>query len=261
MSNNIFSGKRFLLLCRQYFLQNTQLLLFSTVAYVGTIFIVLVIGQIGNDMRPHRTEEFQTFMIVFVCVFGILYAGHSFPAFRSKEGTISYLMVPASVPEKFLFELISRIAVVIILLPLLFWVTFHLQGYIFSIISEEGFTPVGLAQAVRMEMNEEYRPLVYAIIVLSVLLAFVLVFTGAAMFGKQPLIKSLFALALIVAFYSIYGYIMMEHVVVERYNPPDHMYLFPLEQKLALQMAAFALAASSGVMLFVAFRKLKEREV
>jgi hypothetical protein len=52
MSNNIFSGKRLQLLFKQNFIHNTQFLLLSTVAYIGIIFIVLSIAQVGNDLQP-----------------------------------------------------------------------------------------------------------------------------------------------------------------------------------------------------------------
>ena len=51
MSNNIFSRKRFSLLFKQHFIHNAQLLVFSTVAYIGVIFIVLSIVQVGENFR------------------------------------------------------------------------------------------------------------------------------------------------------------------------------------------------------------------
>lgn len=100
MSNNIFNAKRFGLLFKQHFIHNGQFLVLSAVAYIGVIFIVLSFTQVGNELKPHDLNNFQGFLMAFVTVFGILYVGHSFPAFRSKESTIHYLMIPASVPEK-----------------------------------------------------------------------------------------------------------------------------------------------------------------
>ena len=260
MSNNIFSLKRFLLLWRQYFIHNTDFLLLSAVAYIGTIFIVLSVVQAGEDLRPHDADGFQAFLVGFVAVFGIVFAGHAFPAFRSKESTISYLMVPASATEKFMFEFISRIAVVL-LMPLLFWVTFHLQGFFFAIFTDDAFQIVGMEYLVKIDVSENFRFLVYAITTAGVLLAFVLAFSGAAMFGKQPLVKSLFAVAVIVMFFMGYVYIVLEHLGLEKYDPPETMFLIPLDEVRALQMVSLGLFIAIVVMLFVAFRKLKEREV
>lgn len=262
MSNNIFSRKRFLLLFKQHVIHQAQLLLLSTGAYVGVIFIVLSLAQVGNDLQPHGLENFQGFLIGFVTVFGILYVGHSFPAFRSKESTIYYLMTPASVLEKFVFEFVSRIGIILLSLPLLFWVTFHLQGYIFSIFTVEVFNPIGMQNLVIIDdVPADYQFLIYSLVTGAVLFALSLAFTGAAMFTKQPLVKSLFAVAVIVMFFVGYSYIVIEHLGVGRYNPPDRMLLVPLHEDSALQAVTVALFAGTVVMLFVAFRKLKEREV
>jgi hypothetical protein len=262
MSNNLFSGRRFALLCKQHVIHHTEFLLLSVVAYIGVIFIVLSIAQVGNSLRPHDLDNFLSFLVGFVAVFGILYAGHAFPAFRSKESTINYLMVPASALEKFVFEFVSRIGIMILMLPLLYWATFHLQGYIFSIFTEGKFQPIGVQYLVKLDVPEaEYRFVIYTLVIAGVLLTFVLAFTGSAMFNKQPLVKSLFAVAVIVMFFVGYSYIVLEHVGVGRYNPPDTMLLMPFDDIKILRLISIALIITIVVMLFVAFRKLKEKEV
>ncbi len=261
MSNNIFSGKRFQLLLKQHFIHNTQFLLLATGAYVGVIFIVLTLAQIGNDLKPHGLSHFQELMSVFVALFSILYVGHSFPAFRSKESTISYLMIPASVLEKFIFEFVSRIGFILLTLPLLFWLTFNLQGYFFAIFTDHTFEPVGLQHTVKLDAPEDYQYLIYALIIGGGLFALSLAFTGAAMFTKQPLVRSLFAVALVVMFFGGYSYLVIEHLGLEKYNPPDTMVLLPMHEGPALIFFTLALYVASAVMLFVAYLKLKEREV
>jgi len=262
MSNNIFSSKRFVLLCKQHVIHNTEFLLLATVAYIGVIFIVLTLAQVGNGLRPHNVDSFQGFLIGFVAVFGVLYAGHAFPAFRTKESAINYLMVPASALEKFVFEFINRIGVTMLMLPLLYWATFHLHGYFFSMFADGVFQSIGLQYLVKIDMGDpDYPFLIYTLITASVLVAFVLAFTGAAMFNKQPLVKSLFAVALVVMFFVGYSYIVLEHIGVGRYNPPDTMLLIPMNEMKVLQLVSAALIITIVVMLFVAFRKLKEREV
>ena len=261
MSNNIFSWKRFQLLFKQHFFHNSQFLLLSTGAYIGVIFIVLSLFQVGNDLAPHQLNSFQGFLVVFVSVFGILYVGHSFPAFRSKESTISYLMMPASALEKFVFEFVSRIGIILLTLPLFFWATFNLQGYFFTIFTDEIFESIGVQYIVNFDVPPDYQFLIYSMIVGGVLLALSLAFTGAAMFTKQPLVKSLFAVAMVVMFFVGYSYIVITHLGVGQYNPPERMVLVPTEVDSALKAITVALFAATVVMLFVAFRKLKEREV
>lgn len=262
MSNNIFSGKRLQLLFKQNFIHNTQFLLLSTVAYIGVIFIILSIAQVGNDLHPHRLDIFQGLLAALVTVFGILYVGHSFPAFRAKESTIHYLMTPSSAFEKFVFEFINRIVLTLLILPLLYWITFNMQGYFFDIFTEEMFEPVGIQYLVKLDdIPPDYLSLMYALITGGVLFVLSLAFTGAAMFTKQPLVKSLFAVALVVMFFGGYSYILIEPLGVGRYNPPESMVLIPLEEERALVAVSIALFAATIVMLFVAYLKLKEREV
>jgi len=264
MSSNIFNSKRFALLFRQHFIQSAQLLLLSTVAYVGIIFIVLSIVQIGDNLDPHRLDSFQAFLVTFVSVFGILYAGHSFPAFRSKESTITYLMMPASALEKFLFELVTRGGIVLLILPLLYWITFNLQGYFFSILTYEDFDAIGIQHLVRL--GDGSTPVkdmlqIYTVIAGGILFVISLVFTGSSIFEKQPLVKSLFAVAMIVLFFVGYSYVVVEHLGVGRYHPPEKMILIPNNEFDAFTYISVALFIGTAVMLFVAFRKVKEREV
>lgn len=259
MSNNIFSWKRFQLLFTQHFIHNSQFLLLSTGAYIGVIFIVLSLTQVGNNLEPHGLDSFQGFLVGFVTVFGILYVGHSFPAFRSKESTISYLMMPASALEKFLFEFVSRIGLILVTLPLLYWVTFHVQGYFFTMFTDPVFEPISARYLVKIDDN--VPTLIYSLIAGGVLFALSLAFTGSAMFTKQPLVKSLFAVATVVMFFVGYSYIVIEHIGVGKYNPPERMLLVPLEEDSALSAVTVALFAATLVMLIVAYRKLKEREV
>lgn len=254
------------MLAKQHYIQNNKLLLYASIAYVGVIFLVLSIVQMSNDNEPHSLEIFKGYFLGFVAIFGILYTGYSFPAFRSKENTINYLMVPSSVLEKFLFELITRLSIVVILLPVLFWLTFHFQGYFFNLFTIEQFESFSLAQAVDLGFPNEIQ--IYQLeswfitmIIAFVMLGFVLPFTGGAIFSKQPLVKTLFAVALIVIFYAAVTYIILEPMGFGQYQPNESMWLIPNSQKGTIQFFGTLAILGNLVMLFVAYRKLKEREV
>lgn len=252
------------MLAKQHYIHNNKLLLYATVAYIGVIFIFLTIIQMGNDRLPHDLEMFRGFVIAFVSIFGILYTGYSFPAFRSKESTINYLMVPASVTEKFLFEFLSRLSMVFILLPLLFWITFHFQGYFFNLFTPAEFQSIGIGQVLDFQIPQAIREQAFwfsLLIISLVFLCFVLPFTGGAMFSKQPLVKTLFAVAVIVIFYSGCLYIALEPLGVGNYEPNDTMWLLPSSENGAMKFFGSVALLTNVVFLFVAYRKLKEREV
>lgn len=262
MSNNIFSGKRFSLLVKQHLIHNNRFLLLSTVAYFGVVFIVLSIAQIGSELKPLDLEMFRGFLIATVSVFGILYVGYSFPAFRSKESTINYLMVPASLLEKFVFEFISRIGLILLFLPVFYWVIFNLHGYFFTMFSTQNFEAIGIQYLTEIELRDAEKVFkVKTLVALSSLFALVLAFTGAAMFTKQPLVKSLFSVAIIIILFVAYFYLVLEVMGVGQYNPPKELYLAPDTDAGAFYFVAAIITLANAIMLFVAYRKLKEREV
>ncbi|WOK09190.1 hypothetical protein RT717_11135 [Imperialibacter roseus] len=265
MSSNIFNSRRFLLLCRQHFVHNNKLLGFSAGAYVGVVFILLSFVQATENFLPHDLDNFRGFLIGFVIVFGLLYVGYSFPAFRSKESTMNYLLVPASLIEKFVFELVTRIGLMLLALPLLFWITFNLQGYFFTLFTEFSFDPIGIQQLVTVEMPNGIDSVGWFIVMITglALLLFVVPFTGAAIFSKQPLVKTLFSVAVIVIFYSTVIYLVAEPLGLNQYHrdPEEGMWLLPTNEHTAFRFFGVVVIIANAVMLFVAYRKLKEREV
>jgi hypothetical protein len=249
-------------LCRQQFIQHNQLFLLAIVAYVGVIIIALTIAQISNDLLPHNLDIFQGFLVAFVSIFGILFVGHSFPAFRSKERTITYLMIPGSTLEKLLSEFLIRIVIIVVALPVIYWITFHFQGYSFSIFTRYSFEPIGLQHVATIDIGDEKYPgLIQTAIASGILLALLLAFTGSAMFSKQPLVKSLFAVAVILLFFGVYSYFVIVEFGLEQYRPPENMWLIPRNEGAVLTFLIAAFILSSVVMGYVAFRKLKEKEV
>lgn len=264
MSSNTFNFKRLSMLFKQHYVHNNKMLLYATVAYIGVIFILLTIVQMSQDRVPHDIEMFRGFCIGFVAIFGILFTGYSFSALRAKESTINYLMVPASILEKFLFEFLSRLAVVVLLLPFFFWVTFHLQGYFFNLFTNIPFQAIGFVQVFDFELPEEIREQAFwffTFIISLIMLGFVLPFTGSAMFTKQPLVKTLFSVSVIVIFYSGCIYIALESLGLADYNPNESMWLIPHNGEDAFKFFGIAAVLANVVLLFVAYRKLKEREV
>ncbi|MEM7110765.1 MAG: hypothetical protein AAF519_21220, partial [Bacteroidota bacterium] len=100
-----------------------------------------------------------------------------------------------------------------------------------------------------------------ALILSAILLGFVLPFTGATMFTKQPLVKTLFAVALIIIFYTTYIYFVAEELGVNKYGPNDSMWLILSNEAGAFRFFAIALMIANVILLFVAYRKLREKEV
>lgn len=108
---------------------------------------------------------------------------------------------------------------------------------------------------------QEFQAWFMTMIIALVMLGFVLPFTGGTMFSKQPLVKTLFAVALIVIFYVAVTYILLEPMGFGEYEPNESMWLMPHSEKGAMQFFGTLAIIGNLVILFVAYRKLKEREV
>jgi cytochrome bd-type quinol oxidase subunit 1 len=165
--------------------------------------------------------------------------------------------------EKFLFEFVSRIGIMLLLLPLLFWITFNLQGYFFTLFSGFDFQAIGISDLMELDVPKEVATMHWLPVMIGsmVLLALVLAFTGAATFSKQPLLKTMFGVAMIFIFFVTTIYVVMEPLGLRHYQPGDNLWLVPTEQEAAFRFFGIVLILANLIMLFVAFRKIKEREV
>lgn len=131
-----------------------------------------------------------------------------------------------------------------------------------ALFTEHVFESIGFQQFTQMDDVEVEGIFWLSIMIGSmVLLGFVLAFTGAAMFSKQPLVKTMFAVAVIMMVYIGFTFIAIELLGVGNYNPTDSMWLMPKGDVGVFQFFGTALILANIVMLFVAYRKLKEREV
>lgn len=260
--NNTFNWKRFLLVCKQNLINSKRLMVFASIGYIGVIFIVLTIARAANDFQPLSVNVFLEMMITFISIFSILYIGYSFPALRNKESSISYLLMPASAFEKILFEFLNRVVLSVIALPLLFWFAFNMHGLVFELGTKEPFDFIGLSDIQTIDISPlDGKNWVKTLITACAFLVLILPFTGAAIFSKQPLIKSLFSVAIILMSYFGIVYIIMEPLGLQNYEVDGDLFLLPDGEVGALRFFSVLASIATVVMLLVAYLKLKEKEV
>ena len=130
--NNPFSLNRMFLLYRQAFIENKKELLIYIGGLCGgillvTSFFILVMdtNMLAGPEQWKNTKYNLIFMFMFVGL-GILYNSMAFSGFRSKEKSLTYLMLPVSTSEKFIFELLNKLIFYIVGFPLLAWVLMNL---------------------------------------------------------------------------------------------------------------------------------------
>lgn len=257
-SSDIFSISRLGLLIRQNLIHNYRLFAITLIGFCGGLFILFLMMQLTNDLRPLDANTFfETFLFISV-ITAMLYTGTAFSGLRTREKSFSYLLNPASVLEKFLLEFVSRILVFIVVVPSLYWIIFHAEGYFLHLINPEfSFTPVSFTDN-NLKRPDELSEI--ALMLSGSMLLFTVPFTGASMFMKYPLPKTLFAVVAIFFFHVFLVYFFLEILDFASRGPKDGKIL-GMDGKDAITFFAIYCLVANVVMIAVAYLKLKEREV
>ena len=261
-TNDIFDINRFARLFRQNLVHNYRMIITTLVAVCGGLFIIMMFSQVTAHFRAWGYQEFiATFTSLFI-VLGILYAGSAFPGFRSKEKGFSYLMTPASVFEKYLFEIVARIIFFIILLPVIYWLVFVIEGNIMRIFHPGyAFHNVWFFNR-SFSVPPDVQSGWFVVIGINLCwLIFMIPFTGASAFMKHPLVKTLFAIAIIFFFHVLLVYFFMEILGFGHHMVHSESFLFMSDKQSIVRFAGIYLTLINLGLIAASFFKLKEREV
>ncbi len=259
--NNTFSFSRFIKLCKQQLFLNSRLILFGLIGYCGTIFILMLPMRVSNSQNVFDVTNFLQVMTFFFIGFGVLYNGYSFKFLRTKESSISYLMIPASALEKFIFEFLNRVVLTIIALPTIFWIVFNLTGLFFNILDDIGYSFISINDIIETFEGEKDSALFFSFAIPVTFLILILPFTGSTIFTKQPLIKTLFSVTIICLCYAGVVYFLAETVGINQYTLNENGIITPMESAAVKNFFRSVLWLTNIVLLIVAFLKLKEKEV
>lgn len=257
-SSDIFSINRFGLLIRQYAIHNYRLFAITLIGFCGGLFILFLMMQLGNDLRPFNANTFFETFLFISAIAAMLYTGTAFPGLRTREKSFSYLLNPASVLEKFLLEFISRILLFIVVVPFLYWIMFHAEGYFLQLLNPEfNFTPFSFTDH---NLKRPDGVSETTLMLSGSMLLFTVPFGGSSIFMKYPLPKTLFAVAAIFFFHAFLVYFFLDVLDFASRGPKDGKIL-GMDGKDALTFFAIYSIVANTVMIAVAYLKLKEREV
>ena len=203
------------LLIKQYLIQNGKMFLVSVAVFIAGVFVVLYSIQRYTRFDTWTHQNFMTVFIPVFIVLAVLYAGTSFPGLRSKDRAIQYLMLPVSTKQKFFTELFARIALFVILMPTLFWVSFYVEGQLVALVHPE-FTFKSFSFLDGFNQNN----LVMTFVISHAMLFLTFPFFGATVFMKNQIIKTVawgFAL--------LFGFFILFHDLIPNI-PKQHMQEF-----------------------------------
>jgi hypothetical protein len=263
-TNNTFSFRRFWLLCQQSLILNRKIIGMAIIGFVGAVFVILWLFQsMNNDFRNWPIDSyFRTFFILFIGL-GIIYMSLSFPAFRSREKSTTFLLLPSSTSEKYVFELLSRLLIFIILMPLLFWLVVKIEGAVVhrfdsSFVSYQ-FT---LEEVInKLKPSDKVSDWMFYTYVQMILFAFIFSFAGASHFSKSPLLKTLFTFSLLAGGYFLLIYLLYKGLNLRDYNPVNNRILGMEVRNHSPIIGGIALTVINLTILAFSFFRLKEREV
>jgi hypothetical protein len=252
------------MLGQQYVIHHYRILLTSIVAFCGGLFILLLVIQFADDFRPPGSSGgvfFELLMMIFVGT-AIICGATAFPPFRSKEKTMNYLMLPASAAEKFLTEFLTRMLLFLVITPLLYWFIYNLEGYAVNVFYPAfSFTGQNLFAWPDMDMDTETaRRRILILIPSAAFLLFTIPFTGATIFMKNALIKTLFSVAIIFFFNAFLIYFFIEILSFRDFFPPESILFLSNTEDILTALTAAAIIFNVGF-LSAAYFKLKEKEV
>jgi len=260
--NNTFSIHRLSLLFRQSLLHNSRLIWLALIGYCGLVIILLLFFQAAQNFKMQSTEIYQALFVTIFIAGGVACAGSSFTSFRSKEKTYTYLMIPASPSEKFAVEFILRVVLFVVLVPILFYLIYMLEGTIVQVLANDYSFASGnifqLPSLPERPVGMEGTWLILFIALLSGI--FIIPFTGSVSFAKNPLIKTMFTLAAMVMINVALIYFFIEIANFKRYEPAENGLLFIRSPENALVVFTWFAVLLDIALLAGAYFKLKEKE-
>lgn len=239
------------------------------ISFIISLFLVLLIFDLFFILQEYNRFNLQDYQPLFLLTFIIglvIVVGTSFPLLRDKKSTINYLMLPASIFEKFLIQFVIRILCFMVLFVPVFWLDFKLADSIYNLFEWKNY--------VEIASFELFAPFKYKSISTIDLIATIcglfsiatFLFAGATYFSKKVLPKTFFSFALFVGlvfvsfvlgtfvFYPEKFHIVNQPVFVEDYKVSKDLY--------NAQLYCYVIAMVSSLFLLpLSYFKLKEKEL
>ena len=232
--------------------RKSSLLIFagSFVALFLFVFLMVFSREISNE------EAWLSLFFGTSIVAALLLIGHSFPALRTDKTSLSFLTLPVSIFEKFVFEVLFKILLLIVIFPIIFWLIGNLSvGIADFIYPDENHFGCTFNELSRI-IKEDFFPA----IVWTYLFGVSLAFAGSTAFKKLPLVKTLVFVGLVIAAIVGYMYLIIEELHLDNGIKYVAESVFEKHENALLILYLF-LAISTFLAMAYAYFNLKEREL
>lgn len=271
--NNHFNFNRFYKLLKFDISFNTK----KYLIFIGVLIIALFLVDIslidsGSNFRVldnndreyfYRKSSYQISLFITFLVSLFLVVSSSFPAFRKKESTSNYLLLPASTLEKFLVQFVIRILLFSIIYIVVFWSVFKLASITYNLFDFK--KDVLIPNFALFDVfSYKMKLLDKVAIVLSILTFASYLLVNAVHFKKNVIIKTVFAFG-ILAFTIFLVNVILSHLFLPNEANGFEVKLFHRYLKNGLrsdQLVTYIIGIFSSLFLLpLAYFKLKEKQV
>ncbi|MCG8579515.1 MAG: hypothetical protein MI866_06350 [Bacteroidales bacterium] len=256
--NNTFNINRFnRLIKQQYQISGKSSALALLSILIGYTLILLTFTF--NDSNIEAIE-WLPFFIMLNGAIALPFAAYAFPSFRNKEKTFDYLLLPCSTTEKFTFNILVRIFLPWLILPVIFYFSSHIATELSLWFNPDYTIESFQLSAIFEEVNTEQFTLILSAIILMALITQSLLFTGATAFKKQPLIKTLVIIGATIAVVIFYFYIIIEWAEVYDNGRVPWIAIFSNKESTGYYLVALEIIGLITTWAY-AFFKVKEKEI
>lgn len=259
--NKLFSLQRVMSLGRKRLIEDYKTYLYSIVGIAGGLFVWLLFVQIDSKNKVMSEHAVFTFFCFAFIGGGILFIGHSFSSFRHKESTMNYLLIPATYLEKYIAEYFVKVVLLVISIPFIFISVLNLELFIYSSINSYiDYSFQSFSFLDNLKLSGILGTKLYLVFGLPVFMFFNMAWLGSIIFVKQPLLKTILSVALVVGFNVSLLYLMSNFFGGLRPSSDIDYTFFPTSKESAIQLFILLTSLFNIMILTIGFFKLKEKE-
>ncbi len=259
--NQIFSPSQFVKYAAYQYRMRSKIMLLAVVGAFTALFFLISFLIMTNNFRWSGRSWSPLFFLTGA-VAAILHIGNSFPYFRKKDTTVSMIMLPASVLEKFVYEYIVRVILFTLFFPILFYFAAHLTvSIIHFIFSAKEISSFSFDFVFNELYSESDRLLFYYALPALYVLTASLFFAGAVVAQRVPLIKTLVIIGVFVLSVTGYFYFIVEKMGLKEGIGYVIKNTWLSSEELALKSLFVLVVFAIITTLTYAYFKLKEKEV
>lgn len=251
----IFNIKRF----KNYIVYQFTINRKSSLLVLSGFFVALllfVFTMVASDNVQYDEEWMYTFYAASI-VLALILVGHSFHALRNDRTTLNFLTLPASLVEKYVFEVVFKILLFIVIYPIVFWLVANLAVGIADFLYPKygvhlKFTYKGL--------NNIKKDEVFPIIVWTYVFGISLAFAGSTAFKKLPLVKTLVFVGVVVTVIIGFMYLLLEEWHLD--DGIEYVVRSVIKDfDIVITIMCIFFAVSAFIAMVYAFINIKEREL